>query len=246
MKQFIYFSGAFSPYGRNKTKITHIWKEVFGLKETDYMDPEKVNNLSLDQLRKYCRVIEAPHGVVTDGTEPVFVRPGERHKWEREHPDEDENNALEDEEEIQQIASRDNMLEHLSPEEMEEYIKEKMEEKKKFGLRYDIDEDFLKPDTLSEEKKILMELSWRIEDIPKKYQKAIRNGKIPKQFRDEFVEALPESLQERYKDYFQDYRLPDDLVKALVIESGSEYKEKVLKELNEENEKVKYTIKDEF
>lgn len=237
MQQFISYSGTFSPYGRNRTKIADIWKNVFGFDKNTILDREKIRNLSLDQLRKYCRAIEAPHGVVTDGSEPVFVRPGERHKWESKNSDIDEEESrgdfLEDDEShIHQIVNHDNMLQYLSPEEREEYLRERQAEKEKFGLNYDA--KYVNLEELSEEERIIYELSWRLEDVPKKFQKSIVKGKIPAAFKEEFMEALPDSIKERYGDSFQQNRVPKVMIKAMTFNIESDSDKRVEEEFEEE------------
>ena len=240
MKQFILFSGTFSPYGRNRTKMALIWKDTFKLKESDFIDVDYINKLSLEQMKRFCRAIEAPHGVVTNGSESVFVKPGERHKWESKHDyEEDDSDRFEEEEdELRVVTGYDNMLQHLSAEEREEYLREKRAEKEKFGSKYDGDSiDFSK---LSESQRILFQLSWRLEDVPEQYQASILKGRIPAEFRDEFLGALPESILQEYKKYFKRDRVPKALLKALVAARKDAYldkmKEKIKNEDQEDND----------
>ena len=232
MKQFILFAGTFSPYGRNHTKIASIWKDVFNLKETDFIDVDVINNLNLDQMKRFCRAIEAPHGVVTNGSEPVFVRPGERHKWEAKTDyEEDDSDRFEDEEnEIRMVTNHDNMLEHLSDEEREAYLRDRRAAKEKFGQNYDGDRlDFSK---LSEKQRILFQLSWRLEDIPEEHHSSILMGRIPADFREEFISALPDPILEKYNEkYFEKNRIPKVMVKALTAARKDSYMHKMKEEL---------------
>ena len=86
------FSLVYSAHEKNPTKIETVWRDVFKYDDDTIMDREKIDSLSLDQLKTYCRAIEAPHGVVTNGTETVFVRPGELQveKQERAEREEEE------------------------------------------------------------------------------------------------------------------------------------------------------------
>ena len=49
------------------------------------MTEEDIDNLSLDQWKVFVRAVEEPHGIVTNGSEPVFVKPGDP-----DHPFHDE------------------------------------------------------------------------------------------------------------------------------------------------------------
>lgn len=231
MKQFILFAGSFSPYGRNRTKIATIWKDVFKLKETDMISVDVINSLSHDQLKRFCRAVEAPHGVVTNGSEPVFVRPGERHKWEAKTDyEEDDSDRLEEEEQdIQMVTSQDFMLHHLSDEEREAYLRDRRAAKEKFGQNYDGDKVDLSK--FSEEQRILFQLSWRLDDIPEKHQMSILKGRIPADFREDFISALPDSILEKYNEkYFAKDLIPKVMVKALAAGRKDVYLKKIKEE----------------
>ena len=236
MKQFVLFSGTFSPYGRNRTKMEIIWKEVFNLKETDIMDNDVINKLNLEQMRKFCRAIEAPHGVVTNGSEPVFVRPGERHQWEAktDYEEDDSERFEEEENDLRVVTGYDNMLQHLSDEEREAYLQRRRAEKEKFGLNYEGDKiDFSK---LSEIQRILFQLSWRLEDIPEEHHTSILKGRIPEKFRDEFIGALPDSILEKYEGHFKQNRIPKVFLKALMAGRKDAYLKKIKQQMAGDDE----------
>ena len=236
MKQFVLFTGTFSPYGRNRTKMAGVWKDVFKLEENGYLDAEKIKSLDLHQMKIFCRAVEAPHGVVTNGSEPVFVRPGERHKWEMatDYEEDTSDRYEEDEDEIRLLTHYDNMLQHLSEEERQAYIQKRREEKEKFGVQYD--GDHMDMSRLSEPARILMQLSWRIDDIPEVHHPHILRGRIPEDFREEFLSALPESLLEKYEKYFERDRIPKVMVKALIAGKRGDYSRRMRQELENEEE----------
>ena len=78
-----------SPLGRNKESIKDLWLNVFKFERKQVATREDFEKLSLEQWKEYARRIEAAHGVVTDGQEKVFIRPGggERTRYEEEHKD---------------------------------------------------------------------------------------------------------------------------------------------------------------
>ena len=126
------------------------------------------------------------------------------------------------------------MLQHLSEEERKAYIEERRQEKEKFGMRYE--GDHMDLSQLSEPARILMQLSWRIDDVPEEYHPYIVRGRIPEDFRDEFLDALPDSLLEKYEKYFERNRIPKVMVKALTAAKRDDYSRKMREELEEENE----------
>jgi len=238
-KQFISFAGVFSPYGRNKTKIGEVWNNVFGFSDDHNLDKKSILKIPMEQLKIFCRTIEAPHGVVTNGTESVFVRPGERHQWEIDHPDDDDDAYMtEFERKVKEEASRDPMFDFLSDEEKEEYIAKKKAEKAKYGIDYDLDEHFGKNN-------FDYYISWRINDIPKKYQNIIANGKLPDDYKEEFISNLPENVKEKFAEYFEKGRVPKSLVRYLTDTGQESYKKVEKKNLDEGDEEEEENESDE-
>jgi len=238
-KQFISFAGVFSPYGRNKTKIGEVWNNVFGFSDDHNLDKKSILKIPMEQLKIFCRTIEAPHGVVTNGTESVFVRPGERHQWEIDHPDDDDDAYMtEFERKVKEEASRDPMFDFLSDEEKEEYIAKKKAEKAKYGIDYDLDEHFGKNN-------FDYYIPWRINDIPKKYQNIIANGKLPDDYKEEFISNLPENVKEKFAQYFEKGRVPKSLVRYLTDTGQESYKKVEKKNLDEGDEEEEENESDE-
>lgn len=233
LKQFTLYSGSFSPYARNKTKMAEFWKNVFKLEKKDLLDMEKVNQITLEQWKAYCRLIEAAHGVVTNGSEPVFVRPGQRHQWEIEHPDEDRDDDMmtDEEKRIKEATNRDPMFDYLSDKEKEEYIKKRKEEKAKLGLKYEAEEMDL--DTAGE-------IPWRLDDVPEKYRNQIRKGKIPKEFKDQFMEGLPDSTREKFKDTLAKNRIPKQVLNV-IVDNRDSYMKKVVKQMKTDDDDDDFT-----
>lgn len=220
------FSGLFGAYGRNKTLITQIWSDVFKLRDSDYFDEKTIDKLSLEQWKIYCRAIESPHGVVTNGTEQVFVRPGERHKWENEHPlENDDDQFFTDDERIAKIhADRDPMFDYMSDEEKAEYIERKRREKEKFGIDYEPENQHLG---------LFSGIHWRISDVPQQYQDSLENGIIPEEYKNEFMNVIPEDVQEIYAHYFEQNRLPQELIEHLTEGYRSSYYQRAKNYLKE-------------
>jgi len=266
-KDFVLFSLMFSSHEQDRTKIEAIWRDVFNFEDDTIADVAKIESLSLDQLKKYCRSIEAPHGVVTNGSETVFVRPGEllkeREDRRSEHEEQYEGeegseegqyDELEREGIVSRISHYDNMVQHLSPEERVEYLRERQAEKEKFGANY-VDGSF-DLSKIPESQRILFELSWQLEDIPDEYQLSILKGKIPPDFKEVFLEALPDSLLERYGEYFSRGRIPKVMVKAIMtsVEQRATKRNKLKAKENEieeegeqkeeENEEEEKTLND--
>ena len=246
-KDFILFSLIYSAHEKEdrKSKIESVWRDVFKYDDDTIMDEEKINSLSLDQLKTYCRAIEAPHGVVTNGTETIFVRPGELQKHKQ--VDSSVEQALSDNDDEKEriaymLSHYDNMVQHLSPEERVEYIRERQAEKEKFGANYvEASFDLTK---MPESQRILFELSWQLDDIPDEHKASILKGKIPPEFREIFLEALPDSLLERYGEYFSRGRIPKVMVKAIAttaehnLRRRNELAEEVKKEMEGEEERT--------
>ena len=223
MKQFVLYSGVFSPYARNKTKMANIWKNTFGLKENDVMDKGTIESLSLEQWKVYCRAVEAAHGVVTNGTESVFVRPGERHQWEIDHPDEDDDNHMtEKERQISAATSRDPMFDYLTPKEKEEYIKKRKEEKAKFGVAYN---------ARDEELDVGGEIPWRLDDVPKQYRAEIAEGKIPEKFKEEFLGGLPDEVRRRFEKELNNNRIPKEVLSVITEQGLDSYARVISKQM---------------
>lgn len=241
-KQFVVYAGVFSPYGRNKTKIANIWTEVFKFKDDTLLDEALMDTLNLEQWKIFCRAVEAPHGVVTNGTEPVYVRPGERHKWETEHPDDDDDAYMtEDERHRKSAANKDPMLAHLSEEEKADYLKKKKEEKAKFDVNYEPDDEEL------DDSDWRSELGWSLDDLPRKYQKSIIKGKIPKEFHEEFVSNLPDAVREKYGKILDKYEVPQEILRVLKPPGDEGYRVKATRELNKnDNEEDDGMGEDDF
>lgn len=241
-KQFVVFAGLFGPYARNRTLINHIWRNVFNYADDYMFDENSISSLSHEQWKMFCRAIEEPHGVVTNGSEPIFVRPGERHKWEQEHPNEvdDEQYFTEDEMEIKLQAERDPMFDYLSKEEKAEYIQKKKEDKARFGVQYE-------PDDRSVDG--IASIHWRMMDVPAEYRKSLEKGVIPKLYKDELMSVLPNSVIETYADYFAENRLPQELIDHLNDIDRTSYMEQVrqyLHENDDEEEKEEEAVSNNF
>ena len=78
-------AGRIGAPGRNRTRTSQIWNNVFNFTDEHLMTEEDIDNLSLDQWKVFVRAVEEPHGIVTNGSEPVFVKPGDP-----DHPFHDE------------------------------------------------------------------------------------------------------------------------------------------------------------
>ena len=222
------YSGVFSPYARNKTKMGIMWNDVFGLSDEAIMDKKMLNSFNLEQWKAYCRAIEVAHGVVTNGSEPVFVRPGERHKWEMEHPDGDEDDHMmtEKERRIKMASHRDPMFDYLSPEEKKEYIKKNKERKAKYGQTYHVSE---------EEVEAGGEIPWRLDDVPEQYRAEVSAGKIPEGFKEEFISNLPDQTKEQFAKELAANKIPNEVLSVLKVEGYDSYAEIVARTLNGED-----------
>ena len=76
-----------------------------------------------------------------------------------DHYDDLENEGI-----VSMLSHYDNMVQHLSPEERVEYVRERQAEKEKFGANYvEASFDLTK---MPESQRILFELSWQLDDIP--------------------------------------------------------------------------------
>eukprot|EP00112_Aurelia_sp_Birch-Aquarium-sp1_P001864 Seg1202.12 transcript_id=Seg1202.12/GoldUCD/mRNA.D3Y31 product="Lysine-specific demethylase 8" protein_id=Seg1202.12/GoldUCD/D3Y31 len=81
-KHFIRFGFGF-PHMRIAMNYTKA-KQVFEYLSRDkgYIDIDMINNYTREEVKMFVRLIESPHGIVTDGHQEIIARPGERNKFD--------------------------------------------------------------------------------------------------------------------------------------------------------------------
>ena len=81
-KHFVRFAFQFPHLHANKnmTKAEFVFKRLTG--DRGYLTKDCVGKLSREQLKMLIRLVEAPHGIVTDGQIKIVARPRDRHLYE--------------------------------------------------------------------------------------------------------------------------------------------------------------------
>ena len=223
-KLFQVLAGRIGTLGRNTTRTSHVWNNVFGFADHHRMTIDDFNKITLDEWKCLIRAIEDPHGVVTNGYEPVFVRPGEPHRFHGSDIDDDVFLTNKEKEERQK-ALHDPMIDHLKGEERKKYLKEKrMKKMKHLGKDMDgseVDAKGVEGDEDGEDlddKSWATELGWTFEEIPFEYRAEMRQGRIPHHFKETFLNSLSDVIREKFKDELEGNIVPEDLMRELGVE----------------------------
>ncbi len=89
-KHFIRFGFTFPHMriARNYTKAREAFDSLSG--DKDYIDMEMTNKFTREEVKRVVRLIESPHGIVTNGSQDILARPGERNKFDDGPVDEEE------------------------------------------------------------------------------------------------------------------------------------------------------------